>query len=53
MEQTIVEDILSTIKRKKWLWARHIMRRRDNRWMDRVTKWQPSNGKKKRGQTEN
>ncbi len=31
-EQTKVEDILVTIKNKKWTWAGHVMRRRDNRW---------------------
>ncbi len=30
-EQTKVEDILMTIKKKKWTWAGHVMRRRDNR----------------------
>ncbi len=36
-EQTKVEDILITIKNKKWTWAGHVMRRRDNRWTTRVT----------------
>ncbi len=39
-----VEDILMTIKKKKWTWAMHIMRRRDNRWTTRITEWQPYPG---------
>ncbi len=48
-EQTKVEDILKTIKNKKWTWAGHIMRRRDNRWTTRVTEWQPRNGRRNQG----
>ncbi len=52
-EQTEVEDILMTIKKKikklKWLWAGHIMRRTDNRWTKRVTEWQPRNSKRSQG----
>ncbi len=44
-----VEDILVTIKNKKWTWAGHIMRRRDNRWTTRVTEWQPMNGRRNQG----
>ncbi len=40
-EQTNVEDILMTIKKKKWSWAGHIMGRTDNRWTKRVMEWQP------------
>ena len=36
-EQTKVEDILMTIKKKKWTWAGHVMRRTDNRWTTKVT----------------
>ncbi len=48
-EQTKVEDILMTIENKKWTWAGHIMRRRDNRWTMRVTEWQPRNGRRNQG----
>ncbi len=48
-EQTKVEDILMTIKNKKWIWGGHIMRRRDNRWTTRVTEWQPRNGRRNQG----
>ena len=36
-EQTRVKDILVEIKKKKWMWAGHVMRRQDNRWSQRVT----------------
>ncbi len=45
-EQTKVEDILMTIKKKKWFWAGHITGRTDNRWTKKVTEWQPRNSKK-------
>ncbi len=48
-EQTKVEDILMTIKNKKWTWAVHIMHRCDDRWTIRVTEWQPRNGRRKQG----
>ncbi len=48
-EQTKVEDILVTVKNKKWTWAGHVMRRRDNRWTARVTEWQPMNGRRNQG----
>ncbi len=48
-EQAKVEDILITIKMRKWSWARHIMRKTDNRWTKRVTEWQPRNCKRSYG----
>ncbi len=48
-EQMQVEDILMTIKNKKWTWAKYVMRRRDNRWTTRVTEWQPRNGRRNQG----
>lgn len=48
-EQTSLEDILTTIKRRKWSWAGHIMRRTDNRWTTRITEWQPREGRRNRG----
>lgn len=47
--QTKVEDILRTIKSKKWTWVEYLMRRRDNKWTRKVTQWQPSNGKRNWG----
>ena len=48
-EQTKVEDFLTTIKKKKWTWAGHIMRRTDNRWTIRITEWVPRDCKRSRG----
>ncbi len=33
-EQRKVEDILATIKKKKWAWEGHFMRRTDNTQVD-------------------
>ncbi len=48
-EQTKIEDILITMKKKKWSWVGHIMRRMHNRWTKRVTEWQPRNSKRSQG----
>ncbi len=48
-EHTKVEDILVTIKNKKWTWAGHVIRRRDKRWTTRVTEWQSRNGRRNQG----
>ncbi len=48
-EQTKVKDILMTIKNKKWTWAGHILRIRDNRWTTRLTEWQQRNGRRNQG----
>ncbi len=48
-QQTKVEDIQMTIKKKKWTWAEHVMRKCDNRWTTRVTKWQLRNGRRNHG----
>ncbi len=45
-EHAKVEDILMTIKNRKWTWAGHVMRRCDNRCSIGVAEWQPKNGKK-------
>ena len=47
--QTRVEDILSSIKRRKWTWAGHVYRRNDNRWTKAATEWQPRDGARGRG----
>ena len=48
-EKTKVEDITCNIKRKKWSWAGHLMRRTDDRWTVKVTKWQPRDGNRSKG----
>ncbi len=45
-EQTEVEDILTTFKKKKWSWAGHVMRRTNIRWKKNVTEWEPRNYKR-------
>ena len=47
--QTNVKDILVSAKEKKWRWAGHVSRMRDNRWTIRMTEWTPRNGKRSRG----
>ena len=42
-EQTKVEDILKSIKKKKWQWAGHVCRRQDDRWTKKVTDWTINN----------
>ncbi len=37
------EDILMTIKNKKWTWGGHVMRRLDDRWITRATELQSRN----------
>ena len=48
-EQTQVRDIIEVIKKNKWTWAGHVMRRTDNRWTKRITEWIPREGTRNRG----
>lgn len=48
-EQTRIEDIIVQIKKKKWTWAGHVVRRTDNRWTTRATEWTPRDGSRSRG----
>lgn len=42
--QTKVKDILLGSINKKWTWAGHIqLRTETNRWITRLTEWQPIN----------
>ena len=47
--KTGIRDIIETVKRKKWTWAGHISRMRDDRWTNTVTEWRPRDGKRARG----
>ena len=40
-EKTKVRDIMETISKRKWNWADHVARRKDNRWTTRITFWTP------------
>ena len=44
-----VQDIISSIKSKKWRWAGHLARRCDNRWTVRLTNWTPRTYNRGRG----
>ena len=48
-EQTKVEDILSTLQRKKWSWAGRVKRRRNIIWTVKVTEWQFRDSKRRQG----
>ena len=39
--KTNVRDIIREIKVKKWRWAGHLARYKDNRWTQRLTNWTP------------
>ena len=47
--RTKVMDISTSIIRKKWQWAGHIMRRTDDRWTRRMTEWYPRSSLRRRG----
>ena len=48
-QQTKVRDITAEIKKKKWTWAGHVARMKDNRWTQRLSDWQPRDGHRNRG----
>uniref|UniRef100_A0A023G128 Putative endonuclease-reverse transcriptase n=1 Tax=Amblyomma triste TaxID=251400 RepID=A0A023G128_AMBTT len=48
-EITQVTEILVEIKKKKWTWTGHLVRREDNRSSLRVTNWIRREGKRSRG----
>ena len=48
-ERTKVIDIMYTVRKMKWSWARHINRLKDNRWTSRATTWRPYDRKRRQG----
>ena len=48
-KRTGVSDIISVINEKKWRWAGHVARLKDNRWTSRLTFWTPYGERRKRG----
>ncbi len=44
-ENTKVIDVIEQVRRRKWTWAEHVRRIRNNRWTLRVTTWKPTKGK--------
>ena len=47
--KTGLPDIMSVIGARKWKWAGHIARIKDNRWTKKLTFWTPYGGKRRRG----
>ena len=48
-ERTKLIDIIYTVRKIKWSWARHINRLKDDRWTSRVTAWRPYDKKRRQG----
>ena len=48
-KRTGVQDVVQFVLKQKWKWAGHVARTNDNRWTQRVTEWQPREGRKTRG----
>ena len=48
-KKTGVQDIVQFVLKQKWKWAGHVARLTDNRWTQRVTEWQPREGRRARG----
>ena len=48
-EKTNVTDVFEQVRRRKWTWAGHVSRIRDNRWTLRITTWKPYERKRPRG----
>ena len=40
-EKRKVTDVIEQVRRRKWTWAGHVSRKRDNRWALRITTWKP------------
>ena len=43
-EQTNIQDIIKQVKIKKWRWAGHLAKTKDNRWTKITTEWRPMTG---------
>ena len=46
-EKTLVTDVIKQVR--KWIWAGHVSRIRDNRWTLRITNWKHCRRKRPRG----
>ena len=44
-EKTKVTDMIEQVRRRKWTWAGHVSRIRDNRWTSHMTTWRPYEGR--------
>ncbi|KAI5732128.1 hypothetical protein M8J77_021962 [Diaphorina citri] len=47
--KTKVMDVIERVKRLKWRWAGHVLRRTDGRWTTSILSWIPTNKKRGRG----
>ena len=47
-EKTKFTDVIELVKRRKWTWAGHVSRIRDNRWTLRIITWKPYERKRQR-----
>ena len=48
-EKTKATDVIEQVKKRKWTWAGHVSRIRDNRWRLRIATWKPYERKRHRG----
>ena len=48
-ERAKIPDWVEEQRRRKWRWAGHVARRRDNRWAHRVLNWEPEEGRRRVG----
>ncbi len=48
-EKTKVTDVIEQVRRRKWTWAGHVSRIRDNGWTLRITTWKLYLRKRPRG----
>ena len=48
-EKTKITIVIEKVRRRKWTWAGHVSRIRDNRWTLRITTWKPYIWKRPRG----
>ena len=48
-EKTKVTDVIEQVRSRKWTWAGHVSRIRDNRWTLRISTWKPYGRKRPRG----
>ena len=48
-DKTKVTDVIEQVRRRKWTWAGHVSRLRDNRRILHITTWKPYERKRPRG----
>ena len=48
-KKTKVTDVIEQDRRRKWTWAGHVSRTRDNRWTLHITTWKAFERKRHRG----